>query len=173
MLTAGVFLDLTCAAGAAVHILRSYLRLRGAGALTCPENGRVVGVELDARHAAFTSRLRLQNCTRWPEKRDCGQECLSRISAAPQDCLLRNILARWYRGKMCAYCGNPFGAIDWIHNKPALMTPEGTTIEWSQVTAERAYEVLLNHKPVCWTCHVTNTFVHTHPELVVDRSGRP
>ena len=50
-------------------------------AVTCPETHQQVGVTIDARHAAATglfgtAEFRLSNCTRWPERARCGQECL-------------------------------------------------------------------------------------------------
>jgi hypothetical protein len=39
----------------AFSIVRSWLRLRGARVVTCPETGRKAGVELDARRAAFAA----------------------------------------------------------------------------------------------------------------------
>jgi len=50
-------------------------------AVTCPETHQQVGVTIDARHAAATglfgtSDFRLSDCTRWPERAGCGQECL-------------------------------------------------------------------------------------------------
>lgn len=154
---------------------RTWFRMRGARVVTCPENQAIAGVEVDAGHAALTSlykapELRLQACSRWPEKRDCGQECLRQISAAPQECLMRNILARWYAGKTCAYCGTPFGYLDWEFRKPALMAPDGKLLEWSQVPAD-VFAILETHKPVCFTCFTTNTFVREHPGMVVNRTG--
>lgn len=50
-------------------------------AVTCPETHQQVGVTIDARHAAATGLcgtpdFRLSDCTRWPERAKCGQECL-------------------------------------------------------------------------------------------------
>ena len=50
-------------------------------AVTCPETQQQVGVTIDARHAATTglrdtAEFRLSDCTRWPERAECGQECL-------------------------------------------------------------------------------------------------
>jgi hypothetical protein len=58
-----------------------YRRYRGSRSVICPENHRQVAVGLDAVHAAATQlagtpELRLAECTRWPERGDCGQECL-------------------------------------------------------------------------------------------------
>jgi uncharacterized protein DUF1761 len=50
-------------------------------AVTCPETKQQVGVTIDARHAAVTGlrgapEFRLSDCTRWPARARCGQECL-------------------------------------------------------------------------------------------------
>jgi hypothetical protein len=159
------------------RVLVSYYRMRGARVVTCPENHARAGVELDAAHAAFSSlyggpALRLTSCSRWPERRDCGRACLAEIADTGESCLLRKILTRWYRGKQCAYCGRRFGEIDWETCKPALMTPDQTTIDWSQVSPERIDEVLATHLPVCFSCHMATSFVRQHPALVVDRTVR-
>jgi hypothetical protein len=156
----------------AARLLRSFLAARGARVVTCPENQRKAGVELDAGRAALGRGLRLSSCTRWPEKRDCGQECLRQIAEAGENCLVRTILVKWYEGRNCAYCRNPIGEIDWSARKPGLMTPERVSIDWAQVPAESIDDVLATHQAVCFTCHVTNTFVREHPEMVVDRTSR-
>jgi len=50
-------------------------------AVTCPETRQQVGVTIDATHAATTSlrgapEFRLSDCSRWPARARCGQECL-------------------------------------------------------------------------------------------------
>jgi hypothetical protein len=50
-------------------------------AVTCPETKQQVGVTIDATHAAATglrgtADFRLSDCTRWPARARCGQECL-------------------------------------------------------------------------------------------------
>jgi len=50
-------------------------------AVTCPETHQQVGVVIDASHAAATGlrgtpKFRLADCTRWPARIHCGQECL-------------------------------------------------------------------------------------------------
>ncbi len=62
-----------------------YQRHAGSRAVTCPENGRQVAVSFDAFHAAITGlgrrpALRLSDCTRWPERMDCRQDCISQAS---------------------------------------------------------------------------------------------
>ncbi len=58
-----------------------YQRRRGVHSVTCPENQHRVGVEIDALHSAATALtgteyMRLRDCTRWPAKRECDQDCV-------------------------------------------------------------------------------------------------
>src|SRR5579862_2590597 len=90
-----------------IHQARTYARFRGARVVTCPETRAAAGVAIDAWHAAATALhrhpdLRLESCSRWPERGGCGQECISQIEGAPEDCLLWNLLAAWYFSKKCA-----------------------------------------------------------------------
>jgi hypothetical protein len=161
---------------AAARLFAAWFRQRGARVITCPETARPAGVEVDALHAAFTSfgapDLRLSTCTRWPERAGCGQECLSQIQESPEGCLVRNILAEWYRGKSCASCGQPFAEIEWKLRKPALISADKVSREWSCIAAERLTETLQTALPVCFACHMASTLVREHPDLVTDRSRR-
>lgn len=169
-------------AGAAILLLivcgrmfvRTFLKFRGDRVITCPENQRPAGVALDVRHALLTtfegkSDLRLRSCSRWPERQDCGQECLRQIEATPEECRVRYILTQWYAGKTCALCGKPVGEIEWAEHKPALLNAEHRTIQWQDVPAEKVFDVLASHQAVCWNCHIVNSMITQHPELVVDR----
>lgn len=57
--------------------------------VTCPENHQQVAVTIDTSHAVlsrFRDRpsYRLSDCTRWPARARCGQECLSEaLQSAP------------------------------------------------------------------------------------------
>jgi|CZLA01.1.fsa_nt_gi hypothetical protein len=49
--------------------------------VNCPETHAPVSVRFNALRAAWSSlagppKLRLADCTRWPERADCGQECI-------------------------------------------------------------------------------------------------
>jgi hypothetical protein len=153
---------------------RLWLKCRGARVITCPENLRPAGVTVDAGGVAvhpFTSnpRLRLSSCSRWPERAGCGQDCLSEVAAAPEDCLVRNILVRWYADKHCVSCGRPFGEITAVGVKPAVLRADKISVEWSEIPAERLPETLVASAPICSACHLGNLLVRTHPELAVDR----
>lgn len=152
----------------------AYLEARGARVITCPETKAPAGVEVDARHAVMSAifdepELRLKDCSRWPERAGCGQECVRQIEAAPMECLVRTKLARWYAERACLLCGKAFGEINWLDHKPALMSPNHTLIGWSEIRAEDIPHALATHEPVCWDCYIAETFRLEHPDMVVDR----
>ncbi len=65
-------------------VIETWHRFRGRKTVQCPATGRAAIVELDAYRAAMTSavgrpRLRLEDCSRWPEHIDCGRECLEEL----------------------------------------------------------------------------------------------
>ena len=158
----------------AARLIGAWLRYRGARVITCPENLQPAGVRLDARHAAASALasapdLRLSTCSRWPEKAGCGQECLRQIEASPEDCLVRNILIRWYEGKSCALCAKPVGEIHLTEQKPALLTPDNVLLEWSEAAPEKLGAILETARPVCFSCYVATSFARQHPELVINR----
>jgi hypothetical protein len=165
------------AAGLLFLLLRrpvsEYIRMRGTRVVACPENELPAAVTVDARHAAFTAaagheHLRLDACSRWPERAGCGQECLKQIEAQPADCLVRTQVSRWYADKTCAICGKALGEIEWAAHKPALRAPDGRTLEWADVQPETMFQVMSTHAAVCWDCHVAETFRHQRPDLVLD-----
>lgn len=61
---------------------RTWRRTRSSRAVTCPEIGNSYLVTLDPwyavrMHALGNNELRVRDCARWPEHRDCGQRCLT------------------------------------------------------------------------------------------------
>ena len=162
----------------AIPGLRAFFDYRGKRIVTCPETHKLVAVDVDAKQAAlgaFLSEptLRLNECSRWPERQDCGQECLQQIEADPENCLVWNIVSKWYEGKTCVYCHKPIGALHHLDHAPALLGPEHDTVEWNQLRPQQLPEVFRTYRPVCWNCHIAQNFRHVHPELVVDREPEP
>jgi hypothetical protein len=158
-------------------LARVYSRYRGTKLVICPETGRPAIVEVDALHASMTSTvglpdIRLESCSRWPLNEQCGQECLTDLDVAPGQCLVSGVLMRWYRGKKCCYCGKPIEELHWIDHKPALQSPEGALVRWSEVSVENLSTVLNTHLPVCSDCYIVQSFRRDHPDLVVYRPWR-
>jgi hypothetical protein len=147
---------------------RAYFRYRGTRVVTCPESAMPAAVRVDGLHVASSCAigepdLRLSECSRWPERRHCGQACLSQVEAAPAECVVRTMLVDWYRGASCAICSREIGEVHWVEYKPALLTPDRKTVEWEDVTPETLAQVLATHQRVCWRCHVVNAWRERFP----------
>jgi hypothetical protein len=162
----------------AIPGIRAYFDYRGKRLITCPETHKAAAVDVAAGEAAvgaFLSEptLRLMECSRWPERQNCGQECLKQIEIGPENCLVWNIVGQWYEGKNCAFCHKPIGSLHHLDHAPALLGPDSRTFEWREFRPEQLPDVFATHRPVCWNCHVTETFRRLHPELVTDRRFEP
>jgi hypothetical protein len=162
----------------AVPGVRAYFKFRGKRLVTCPETEKPAAVQIAAAESALGAfvnepTLRLNQCSRWPEKEGCGQDCLSQIEADPQNCLVWNIVAKWYEGKACAFCHKSIGPLHHVDHAPALLGPDFKTTEWKNVRPEELPQIFSTHQPVCWNCHVAENFRRLHPELVTDRAVEP
>jgi hypothetical protein len=64
-------------------------RYSGSRLVACPENQKPAAVSIDVQHAEATGvdgcpLLRLSDCSRWPERLNCGQVCLTQaVQAGP------------------------------------------------------------------------------------------
>lgn len=157
----------------AVVFTRRYLAVRGQRLVQCPDNRQAAAVKVGAARKALGGDWRLSDCSRWPEQRSCGRECLAQIERSPEDCLVRNVVTEWYKEKNCAVCGKGLTEIDWYERKPGVMDANGKARPWMDVPAETLPTVLATHRPVCFDCYVTETFRQEHPELVIDNPWTP
>jgi hypothetical protein len=158
----------------AIPSVRTYFNFRGKRLVTCPETHKTTAVNVSASEAALGTffnepTVRLNQCSRWPERQDCGQECLQQVEADPQNCLVWKIVAKWYEGKKCAFCHKVIGPLSHLDHAPALLGPDLKTAEWREISPEDLPEVFAKYQPVCWNCHVAESFRRLHPEMVVDR----
>ena len=172
-----VIVGLVLVAGVSMGLImatRTYLKYRGKRLVTCPETRNPAAVHVNAGKAVVDvlgkhGRIRLDQCSHWPERERCGQECLSQIENDAAGCSVWSIAEQWYRGRACAYCRRPIEKIHWHDHRPALLSPEKKTVQWNEVPTEKLPEVLETHLPVCWSCHIAETFRREHPERIVDR----
>jgi hypothetical protein len=67
-------------------------------------------------------------------------------------------------------CGSKLREAHVLDHKPALLDDNGQTIELADVVPETIPDVLATHYPVCWDCHIIESFTRKHPDLIVDRS---
>lgn len=155
---------------------KTYRMFRGKRVIICPETQHHAAVDVAAFDAAKwfalsgDTDIHLRSCTRWPERADCGQECLRQIEASPEQCRVETIVRSWYAGKSCHFCGKEIGEIVWHERPPAVLRPDGTTAEWKDISPEQLPETFRNCEPVCWACHVVEDFRHDHPTEVVQRT---
>jgi hypothetical protein len=178
MALSGALIAAVVVAATVFLLVRSWLRMRGTRLITCPETHAPAAVELDVRHALVTkaaglAEYRLRDCSRWPEKKGCGQMCLTEIEEAPHDCLVRELLRRWFEGKACARCGRAIAPVDWHDHKPAFKGADDRIWEWHEIPAETLPLFLATARAVCWNCMIAEGFRHDHPDLVVERPRPP
>jgi hypothetical protein len=91
-----------------------------------------VTVELDNQYAWKTAlrgeeHERLHLCSRWPEKGDCGQECLAQVDPMPEN--LERLLKRWYQDKSSAICERALTPADWRRSRLALLNEKQKLFE--------------------------------------------
>jgi len=162
----------------AIPGVRAFFQYRGKRLVTCPETKEAAAVAVAATEAAagaFLSEptLRLKECSRWPERQGCGQECLQQVEVDPEKCLVWNMVSKWYEGKICVFCRKPIAPMHHIDHAPALLGPDFRTCEWKDARPEDLPQIFTTHQPVCWNCHIAETFRREHPELVVNREREP
>lgn len=146
--------------------------------ITCPETGKREAVEIDPVHrlshaVAGHDDMRLRSCSRWPERADCDQPCLTQIAQAPDGCRVHAMLDAFYAGKQCASCGRSIGGSgDWAQHVPGLMRPDGSVTAWNEGPAQDLETVLATARPVCWDCTQVARVYQEHPDLVTERPAR-
>jgi hypothetical protein len=157
----------------AVRIVR---RLRGLRVVTCPETGRPAGVTIDVAHAVTSGliehapKVRVKSCSRWAERGRCDERCIKEAEEPTNT--TRAIVERMLTGTPCAFCRRPIVQTAFLDHYAALLQPDGTTVEWPAVAPERLRGALSTDPPVCWDCHIAETFRRLYPELVTDRPSR-
>ena len=177
MTAAALVVALAALAAGGIALLRAWFSWRQKRLITCPENEKPAAVRVDALKAvagALTGHegLRLSECSRWPEKQGCGQECLRQIEKGPGECLVRTLVAHWYEGKPCASCGKPIRDVAWADQRPGLRAPDGRIFAWPDVAPETLPEIVKTHAPICWDCLVVQKVAQEHPDDVTVRPPR-
>ena len=81
----------------------------------------------------------------------------------------RAIVEHALTGKACVFCGKAIEHVAFLGHYPGLLQADGTTIAWPDVPLDRLRESLGSQAPVCWDCHVAETFRRRYPGLVTDR----
>jgi hypothetical protein len=154
--------------------IRQLRRYWGEMLVACPETGRTVAIRPAAANAAMSAMIgrqhvELKQCSRWPERSGCAQECVGQIQEDPESHTVWTIASKWFEGKTCHYCQRPIAKFNHFNHAPGLLDHRGQTIEWKEVPAKKLPQVLATSLPVCWNCHITESFRRMHPDLVTER----
>jgi len=155
--------------------LQSYFRNRGRRTVVCPENREHVTVELDTKYALKTAlrgeeHERLHSCSRWPEKGDCGQECLAQIDPTPEN--LERLLQKWYQGKTCAICERALTPADWRRSRLALLNEKQKLFELRHMHLDEIPSILDKMAPLCWNCHQEERVRQAQPPRILKGDRR-
>jgi hypothetical protein len=142
--------------------------------VTCPETHEPAAVKANAGRAVIKAmvgrqELELSDCSRWPGREECDQACLEQVERDPENHRVWTIAAHWYVGKKCVYCRKPIERLSHFDRRPALLDREWKTAEWDDIPAESLPEEFSRDLPICWSCHMTETFLREHPDLAVHR----
>lgn len=153
---------------------REFVRLSGKMLITCPETHQPAAVNVARGRAAVNAmfgkeHVELSQCSRWPEREDCDQACLEELKSDPKEHNVWTIASRWYRGKICVYCGRPISELRHLDNSPGLIDSGGNLVEWDTVKPEKLPAELGSSRPVCWNCNIVQGFRKAYPDLVVER----
>ncbi len=153
-------------------------KFHGQMLVTCPENQKHAAVRVATSRAALNEffnidRMKLSSCSRWPEYGNCVQGCLCQIERRPEDHRVWNIASQWFAGERCAYCKKLIAPLSHLDHAPALLSlANGRTVEWRNLPAEQLPEVFSECFPVCWSCHMTETFLRKFPGKAIMRPWR-
>jgi hypothetical protein len=153
-------------------VMRARARTRGIRVVHCPATDGSASLRVrPVRWLAGTrpGHLRVAECSQWPARRHCAQACLAEIESSPFACSFRRVLAAWYHGRRCAFCQRELPDIRWGELRPALLSPDGQIVSWSEIPPARLYEVLATHRPVCASCDVAETLRRRHADWIVER----
>lgn len=150
-------------------------KFHGTMLVTCPENHKSAAVKPSLARAVaggFLNRpgLELKACSRWPDLIDCDQTCLFQIEQGPDEHRVWNIATKWFEGKKCAICRKRIAPVSHVDHAPGLMTiDDRKTVEWRELPPEQLADAFAKCVPVCWSCHMTETFLRKFPDRALIR----
>lgn len=151
-----------------------FRRYQGKMLVTCPGTGKPAAVKVDTWRGILAAlvgfrRVQLCACSGWPEREDCDQDCLCEIEANPEEHKVWTIASKWFEGKKCAVCGEAISPVQHLDRTPALANFKHETQQWDQIPTEKLPEALWASQPVCWNCHIAETFKRQFPDRVTYR----
>jgi hypothetical protein len=177
-MTAQVFIVLLVLAVLVVYLviaIRTWSRVRGARVVVCPETQTPVAVRVDVGHAMTTAvwekpDVRVTSCSRWPERENCDQPCVTQIETAPAETSPRTIAAHFFMVERCAICTKPIEAPGRVTLQPGFMDPATHKVRrWNEVAPQDLPQAIATWRPLCANCTLAETFRQRFPDRVTDR----
>jgi hypothetical protein len=148
-------------------------RLAGTRLVTCPATRDVAAVGFDRTHAVKTALAhyeaepQLGRCSLWPGLYGCDQACLT--EALKPDTDVTTFVEHWRSGRRCVLCRTLLVDSPFVGHHFALRSANGMTTEWPDLPPQALPEALRTRLPVCWNCHIAESFRRDFPHLVTDR----
>lgn len=143
---------------AGVEFLNALNRYRGPRVVACPADGKIVGIEIDAKRAASSDvrgrgeDYQVTKCSSWPEREGCAQGCTKQLEGNPDETLLRPKLAEWYSSHECALCGQPIHVLPPDRRGPGFLAENQQKIGWDELPLQDFPAALAKHAPLCAHC---------------------
>lgn len=124
-------------------------------AIVCPETKMPAAIEVDRRHALVTllkgtKELKVKDCSRWPDRLACDEDCLAQLEFGPRSEL---ILGKWCKGKSCAMCAASITPVDWQRGRAGVLDSKNSLLELRDMDWKQFPMILDECKPLCWNCH--------------------
>jgi hypothetical protein len=162
--------------GPVAFSLQSYFKNRGRRSVVCPGNHLPETVEVDRKFSFHTAlrgqeHTRLESCSRWPEKGECGQECLVQVDATPEN--IDRFLKVWIAGKACGICGRLLTVADWRPGRLAVLDENSNFFEMRQLPLDRLPFALEGKRPLCWPCHQEERVRQAQPHRILKGERQP
>lgn len=143
---------------ASVEFLNAVDRYRGPRVVTCPADGKRVGIEIDAKHAAASAvrgrgeDYKVTKCTSWPDRAGCEEGCTRQLEGHPDETLLREKLIEFYTAHSCALCGRSIRGIPPDRHGPGFLNDQRQKIGWQDLPLQDYPAALGKHAALCATC---------------------
>ena len=177
-----VLVPLLLAAVLAVYLgiaIRAAWRMRGKRVVICPETRQPAGVTVDIGHAATTAvwektDVRLNACSRWPERANCDQPCTAQIEREPDETRTKVMATHFFEGKSCVICRKPIERPNAATLPPGFMNPGDHVVKaWFEIAPADLPAAVEHQWALCPNCMVAESFRQRFPEKVTDRAARP
>jgi hypothetical protein len=143
---------------AGVEFLNALNRFRGPRVVTCPADGRNVGIQIDAKRAASLDvrgrreDYHVMHCSSWPEREGCAQGCTKQLEGDPDETLLRPKLEEYYSSHACALCGGSIRSLPPDRRGPGFLAENQKKIGWDELPLDEFPAALARHAPLCAHC---------------------